>query len=138
MAYCTVDEVRRRCSAVSSSDVPDATVEIYILEAQDEIDTQLSTEYTVPFTSVPTMISRMCADLAAYFLMKDYPDKVFHDDKAEIREDYRKALDSLKNGLLDLTGVTRLSTSEAGTHVVFTTSHCSRWGDDRTVNFRDL
>lgn len=136
--YTTVESVRRRCSSVSSDDVPDSEINIYILEAQDEIDTRLQNEYDVPFTTIPTKIERMCADLAAYYVMTSYPDSVFHDDMERIYTQFKLATDMLTNGKLDLIGVDRITDSDSGTHVVFVTSNVSRHRNDRTVDYGEL
>lgn len=136
--YCTVGDVRRLCSSISENDAPDSEIEILILEAQDEIDTQLGEEYDTPFESVPTKIARMCADLAAYFLMRTYPDKVFHDDKDEIRTNYDRAIRELRTGVVGLVGQSRSSTSTAGPHFVVTNTTNARWSLDRTTDYGEL
>lgn len=132
MAYCDISDVRSRCSSVTVSDVSDSEVATYILMAQDEIDSALATEYAVPFDPVPHKIRWMCSEIAAYFLMRDYPDKIFAEDKAEIRKDFKEAVDALKNGDIELVGVIRSPYSTSGPY--FTTvssSPAKRWTSNR-------
>lgn len=133
-AYCDISDVRQRCSMVTVSDVPDSDVSTYILMAQDEIDSALSHEYAVPFSVVPRKIRWIASDIAAYYLMRDYPHKVFDEDKDHIRTDYKEALTALKTGDIDLVGVDRLATSTSEvTYTQVSSSPAARWTSDRSA-----
>jgi phage gp36-like protein len=118
---------------VTVSDVADSEIDTYILMAQDYIDSALSREYAVPFDPVPRQVRWIAADIAAYYLMRDFPNKVFADDRDHIKADYEAALKALKSGDSELIGVDRLDTSTAAT-VYFTqvsSSPAARWTSDR-------
>lgn len=133
-SYCDISDVRARCSSVTVSDVPDSAIETYILMAQDYIDSYLSREYAVPFSTVPREIRWIASDIAAYYLMRDYPSKVFAEDKTNIKADYEAAIAALRSGDMELVGVDRLDTSTAR-QVYFSqvsSSPAERWTSDRT------
>lgn len=135
MSYCDISDVRSRCSSVTVSDVSDSEIDTYILMAQDDIDSALSREYAVPFDPVPRKVRWIAADIAAYYLMRDYPNRVFADDKDHIKADYEAALKALKTGDSELIGVDRLDTSTAAASTCFTqvsSSPANRWTSDRS------
>lgn len=128
MAYCGVSDVRRRTPSISPLDVPDSVYQTYILEAQDVIDSYLSAVYTVPFVTVPLTIKIMCADIAAYYAMRDYPDRVFDDDIERIETSYRLAIDDLQSEKMIIPGETR-KIAATSPFVYKVNSDGSRWDD---------
>lgn len=127
--YCGVSDVRRRTPSISPLDVADSVYNTYILESQDVIDSYLSKFYVVPFQTVPITIRQMCADIAAYFAMRDYPDKIFEDDLTRIETSYRLAIDDLQSGKMVLPGATTVSTGNLRPYVYKVDSDRSRWED---------
>lgn len=129
MAYCGVSDVRRRTPSISPLDVADSVFSTYILEAQDIIDSYLTRFYSVPFVTIPVTIKIMCADIAAYYAMRDYPDKIFEDDLTRIETSYRLAIDDLQSGKMMLPGVDPISTGNVRPFVYKVDSDRSRWDD---------
>lgn len=129
MAYCGVSDVRRRTPSISALDVPDSVFNTYILEAQDIIDSYLAKFYVVPFVVVPVTVKIMCADIAAYYAMRDYPDKIFEDDLVRIETSYRLAIDELQNGKMSLPGATEINSGNRFPFVYKVDSDRSRWED---------
>lgn len=127
--YCGVSDVRRRTPSISPLDVADSIYNTYILESQDVIDSYLTKYYSVPFDPVPMAIRLVCADIAAYYAMRDYPDKIFEDDLERIETSYWKAIDDLQTGKMAVPGVTPISTGSATPFVYKVDSDRSRWGD---------
>jgi phage gp36-like protein len=119
--------------AVTESDVPDHLVEAYISEGQDVIDNYLRLIYAVPFLSVPTSIKRICADIAAYFIMRDFPDRIFEQDLERLERTYTKDIQDLVNGNTTLP-TDSLPTSSVGNFVYKVESDGSRWDDYNTGN----
>lgn len=127
--YCAVLDVRRRTPSISPLDVPDTVVNTYILEAGDLIDSYLQALYRVPFDPVPITIKLICGDIAAYYAMRDYPDKIFEDDLTRIEENYRKAIDDLRSGEMVLVGVEQNSSGSLSPFVYKVNSDKSRWDE---------
>lgn len=129
MAYCGVSDVRRRTPTISALDVPDSVYQTYILEAGDVIDSYLSKYYSVPFITTPLTIKIMCADIAAYYAMRDYPDKIFEDDLTRIETSYKLAIDDLQSGKMLIPGVEPISKGTVTPFVYKVNSDQSRWED---------
>lgn len=74
--YCSVNEMAKRFGqkeldklARADDKSFDATqVEQAITDATDRIDGYLTSRYTLPFASVPSVLNSICADMARYFL----------------------------------------------------------------------
>lgn len=74
--YCSVDDLVKRFGqkeldrlARADDKSFDATqVEQAITDATDRIDGYLASRYTLPFSSVPNVLNRICADMSRYFL----------------------------------------------------------------------
>lgn len=81
------------------------TVARALADADAEVDTRLASHYTLPLASVPTVLVRVAADLARYFLW---------DARAteQVRNRYKdaiKLLDQVGSGALSLPGATPLA-----------------------------
>ena len=69
--YCSIQDVRNRNSVIlTSASVSDTIVEEYIDYAGSIVDGMLSGRHSVPFTSVPTIIKGLTADLAAAYCLE--------------------------------------------------------------------
>lgn len=66
--YCSVQDVKNRNTTILSN-VPSADIETEIAMAQSIVDGMLGGGYTVPFTSVPNLVTLITADLAASALI---------------------------------------------------------------------
>jgi len=96
--YCSVNEMAKRFGqkeldklARADDKSFDATqVEQAITDATDRIDGYLASRYTLPFTSVPSVLNRLCADMSRYFL---------YDSNApeQIKTRYDEAISFLKS-----------------------------------------
>lgn len=125
--YCDIADVRRRTPSITLMDIPDHVVESYIEEGQDVVDTWLRKIYSVPFDPVPLTIKRICADIAAYFLMRDFPDKTFSDDLERLEKAFKADLQDIVDGNVVLS-VDQLDTSSQGAFVYVIESPGDRWG----------
>lgn len=84
--------------------IDSARVDQALADAAAEIDGYLQSRYTLPLSAVPVVLTRICADLARYYL---------HDDAAPeiVSKRYEHAVAFLR-GLAD--GKTSLGLSDAG------------------------
>lgn len=127
--YCDVSDVRRRTPSITNIDVQDGVVEDYILEGQSVIDSYLSTIYSVPFLTVPATIKRICADIAAYFMMRDFPDKTFELDLERLEKTYLRELTDIVDGKTAVPGIDPLPTATTGAFVYKIENEGTRWDD---------
>jgi phage gp36-like protein len=70
MAYCTVSQVRDVVSGVTSSEMSDTDIGYKIAYAESIINSYISWRYTIPFTTVPPLITTICIDIAAYYVLR--------------------------------------------------------------------
>ena len=73
MAYCTVDDIKKRLPEAVLIDLTDDedagevdtdVVAAAIADADEEIDAYLSMRYALPFSSTPAIVTRLSTDLA--------------------------------------------------------------------------
>ena len=70
MAYCTAAQVRELLPKVTTTALGNTAVEAMIARAEAYINGKLACRYTVPFTTVPPLITTLATEIAAYFVMR--------------------------------------------------------------------
>lgn len=105
--YTTVDDIRREAGFTNNANITDAVINSRRIDAEDEINSELTGIYTVPFGSpAPRVINNITKLLAAgYLLLAEYGAVTTGSNKegnAKITE-ARGMLDSLKSRKLLLT-----------------------------------
>lgn len=127
--YCEITDVRRRTPSIKVTDIADSLVTRYIQDAERIINGALYRMYAVPFPTAPDVIVVLCADIAAYLMMRDYPDKMFEDDLKRLEETYRETIEDILSGDTALIGETPVQTSSAGVFFYKVTGSGDRWDE---------
>lgn len=107
MAYCTQQDMTDRFGAEELIELTDRSqlgqIDATVLgraidDATDTIDTYLTKRYTLPLASIPTVLKRLCCDIARYYLHGiDAPDGVDDRHSAAL-----SMLKSIATGTIDL------------------------------------
>lgn len=106
--YCTAMDVRRRLPEVTAEIVRDSTIEYFINEADSYIDGYLRDIYSVPFTTVPTLIAKLSAMYAAYLTLTDFPDSSVSEDLERLKADLDDIIKDLVSSKLTLSSTYKL------------------------------
>lgn len=97
MSYAVLQDLIDRFGDTELKEVADrdgdgtidaAQVAMALGDASNLIDGEIRSRYALPLVSTPAVLTRLCADLARYFLHKDSPTEV-------IRNNYTDALKTL-------------------------------------------
>lgn len=102
MSYCSVSDVRAQCPEVTADDVSDSSVSRFIAEATGVINDALRHRYAVPFTPVPPSVTRLCAHLASYYVIRSFPDRRVEEDLERLSDDIKWELESYASGRMKL------------------------------------
>lgn len=108
--YSTAMDVRRRLPEVTAEIVRDSTIEYFIDESDGYIDGYLREIYTVPFTTVPTIIAKLSAMYTAYLTLTDFPDNSVIEDLERLKADIDAIIKDLVSGKLTLPSTYEVST----------------------------
>jgi len=118
--YCNESAFEQRFGAKELAELlPDGTGDdsrSYAAAAADAdslIDGYLAARYAVPLSNVPTLIREIAADLTRYELYDDAPPK----EVTARRDAAIKHLEALRDGKMDLPGITVLAASTPGVAV---------------------
>jgi len=102
MFYAYIDDVREWIPEVTSSIVSDDSIAYFINVAENNINDVLRDRYDVPFTTVPSSISTLCARYAAYLVLQTFPDANIEDDLERTWAELKYVLDGYRTGELSL------------------------------------
>ncbi len=106
MGYCTVDEVRASLGNIGTLEIPDPAIEDIIEESSSEIDAYIGIKYSLPLSSTPPMLERICRDLSACYLFDDYIASGMAVESVEIAhrrcQRAKKKLQDLRDGKMRL------------------------------------
>lgn len=120
--YCTIDDLIKQSSAEvlirctdddGSEEINQEIITEKILDAQTEIDSYCSSQYSVPFAPVPGLIKKLAVDITLYHLIsrrglaEDSPDVIL----VRRYKDAVKLLENLAKGLVTIGAGTDLSKS---------------------------
>lgn len=94
--------------------VDSAKVDAALQDATDEIDAYIGAKYTLPLTSTPSSLVRVCIDIALYRLS---PDGAYTEEKRIRYEDAIRFLKSVARGDASL-GIDDASDVDGGTNDV--------------------
>lgn len=73
MAYSTISDVKTDAGFQDNTDILDATVTLYITQADAEIDSALAKNYVLPLGEIPDLITAISIQLASGLLLnKEY------------------------------------------------------------------
>lgn len=139
MPYVTIEQLKQRFgedellqlseSLVTAGELDEARLNLAISDADSEINSYLVTRYDIPLSEVPSLISRLAADIVRYYLQDDRTT-----EEAQTR--YKQALATLKeisNGTRDLIFDTTTTTESTSIGV-----SSSKTKDDRVFTMSSL
>lgn len=128
--YCSVDEIRTEAGFDHNRYVTDATIDSRRIDAEDEINTELSGIYTLPFSPVPPTVARITRLIAAGLLLLTEYGAVSTgtnkegNDKLKQGRDLLSELKTREKVLVDPTGTSM---------VLGTASVVTSWPNDTTA-----
>ena len=128
MAYCTKTDLQRivRSDDITSlSQASDANITSAIADADALIDVKLGGVYITPLSSTDTIITRISAQLAIYYLYSTYLNLAHFEDGGAYRKFYTdsiKLLDELRQQKIALPNASLLDGASDATIVVKSTS----------------
>lgn len=140
--YCAADEMTNRFSEEELIQLTDKdgsvgaivteVLEQSIADASATIDGYIGGRYQLPLSSVPSILHRLCCDIARYFL---YDDQLGEEHQATKRyESAIKYLEQVSNGKVQL-GITQTSERPKTTATALMQSGGSVFGRSQSKGF---